>query len=184
MNKLTATKSMPRSNTYVARACLVLSAALILGGCSGQADLRDWVAQEKAKKGVPIQPLPVIKTFETFQYNDQGRRDPFSPSTTELQPNGSNAGPRPDENRAKQPLEMFALDSLKMVGTVGVGASTEVLIKDPGGVIHRVHRNEFMGQNYGRVTAIGDDHIDVAELVSNGNGGWMERSASIALGEK
>ena len=52
------------------------------------------------------------------------------------------------------------------------------------GVALRVHRNEYMGQNYGRVTAIGEDHIDLVELVSNGNGGWMERPASIALGEK
>ena len=79
---------------------------------------------------------------------------------------------------------MFALDSLKMVGTVGVGAKMEVLIKDPGGVIHRVHTNEYMGQNYGHITAISEDHIDLVELVSNGNGGWMERPASIALGEQ
>jgi len=179
---------MSRMNSpasHCLRAVAILGVALVLGGCTrGMSDLRDWVAQEKAKKGAPIPPLPVIKTFETFQYNDQDQRDPFSPSTAELQPSGSNAGPRPDENRAKQPLEMFALDSLKMVGTVGAGAGTEVLIKDPGGVIHRVHRNEYMGQNYGRVTAIADDHIDLVELVSNGNGGWMERAASIALGEK
>jgi type IV pilus assembly protein PilP len=165
------------------KAVLVLGVVLTLAGCSGQDDLHQWVAQEKQKKGAPIPPLPVIKTFETFQYNDQDKRDPFSPSTAELQ-GSANTGPRPDENRAKEPLEMFALDSLKMVGTVGTGAATEVLVKDPGGVIHRVHRNEYMGQNYGRVTAVADDHIDLVELVSNGNGGWMERSASIALSEK
>jgi type IV pilus assembly protein PilP len=71
-----------------------------------------------------------------------------------------------------------------MVGTIGSGAATEGLIKDPTGVIHRMHINEYMGQNYGRITAISDDHIDLVELVSNGNGGWMERPASIALGEK
>jgi type IV pilus assembly protein PilP len=164
---------------------LMFGAVLILGGCTrGMSDLRGWVAQEKAKKGAPIQPLPVIKTFETFKYDDQDRRDPFSPSTAELQTDSSNSGPRPDANRAKQPLEMFALDSLKMVGTVGVGAGMEVLIKDPGGVIHRVHANEYMGQNYGHITAISEDHIDLLELVSNGNGGWMERPASIALDAK
>ncbi|WP_114238920.1 pilus assembly protein PilP [Dyella sp. C9] len=178
MSKLTAYRS-----AYPAKALLVLCAALTLAGCSGQDDLHQWVAQEKQKKGAPIPPLPVIKTFETFQYNDQDKRDPFSPSTAELQSSASN-GPRPDENRPKEPLEMFALDSLKMVGTVGTGAGMEVLVKDPGGVIHRVHRNEYMGQSYGRVTAIADDHIDLVELVSNGNGGWMERPASIALSEK
>ena len=172
-----------RSSTRPAALC---GALIALAGCTrGMSDLRDWVAKEKQKKGAPIDPLPVIRTFETFEYADQGDRDPFSPSTAELQPSAAaNTGPRPDENRAKQPLEMFALDSLKMVGTVGTGGNMEVLIKDPGGVIHRVHKNEYMGQNYGRITAISDDHVDLVELVSNGNGGWMERPASIALGEK
>ncbi|WP_424682166.1 pilus assembly protein PilP [Frateuria sp. YIM B11624] len=169
----------------LAKLLLMLAALLLLAGCTrGMSDLRDWVAQEKSKKGAPIPPLPVIKTFETFQYSDDGKRDPFSASTAEQQPGGSSNGPRPDEDRPKQPLEMFALDSLKMVGTVGTGAGMEALVKDPGGVIHRVHRNEYMGQNYGRVTDIAEDHIDLVELVSNGNGGWMERSASIGLGEK
>ncbi|MBU6247417.1 MAG: pilus assembly protein PilP [Xanthomonadaceae bacterium] len=169
------------------RIAALCGALIALAGCTrGMSDLRAWVAKEKQKKGAPIEPLPVIRTFETFEYKDQGLRDPFSPSSAELQPTGSNvtAGPRPDENRPKEPLEMFALDSLKMVGTIGTGANMEVLIKDPGGVIHRVHKNEYMGQNYGRITAISDDHIDLVELIPNGNGGWMERPASIALGEK
>ncbi len=166
---------------------MLLATAVFLSGCTrGMSDLRSWVAQEKVKKGVPIQPLPVIKTFETFTYADQDKRDPFSPSTAELQTNDGSAasGPRPDADRAKQPLEMFALDSLKMVGTVGAGANIEVLIKDPGGVIHRVRAGEYMGQNYGHITVVSDDHIELVEMVSNGNGGWMERPASIALGEK
>jgi len=169
----------------MARAALLLGAVLILGGCTkGMSDLRSWVAQEKGKKGAPIPPLPVIKTFETFKYDDQDRRDPFSPSAVEMEPVASTSGPRPDADRPKQPLELFALDSLKMVGTVGQGGGMEVLVKDPGGVIHRVHVNEYMGQNYGHVTAISEDHIELVELVSNGNGGWMERSASIALDAK
>ncbi|EIM01007.1 fimbrial protein [Rhodanobacter thiooxydans] len=171
--------------TRIARLMLMLGVALMLAGCTrGMSDLRTWVAQEKAKKGAPIQPLPVIKTFETFTYTDQDRRDPFSPSTAEMDNSAAISGPRPDANRAKQPLELFALDSLKMVGTVGTDASMEVLVKDPGGVIHRVHAGEYMGQNYGHITAISEDHIDLVELVSNGNGGWMERPASVALDAK
>ena len=182
MNRLSAITRM-RALQWL----LLLATAVFLSGCTrGMSDLRGWVAQEKAKKGAPIQPLPVIKTFETFTYADQDQRDPFSPSTTELQPDGGSAasGPRPDANRARQPLEMFALDSLKMVGTVGASGSTQALIKDPGGVIHRVRAGEYLGQNYGHVTVVSDDHIELVEMVSNGSGGWMERPASIALGEK
>lgn len=167
----------------LSRIALLLAAVLLLGGCTGSnSDLREWIAQQKAKKGAPIPPLPVIKTFETFIYADQDLRDPFGASATEQ--DAATSGPRPDQNRPKQPLEMFTLDSLKMVGTIGAGSSIEALIKDPGGVIHPVRRGEYMGQNYGRITAISEDHIDLTELVSNGNGGWMERPASIALGEK
>ncbi|HTV87308.1 MAG TPA: pilus assembly protein PilP [Dyella sp.] len=165
----------------LAKSFLLLGTAVVLAGCSGQSDLHEWVAQEKAKRGAPIPPLPVIKTFETFIYNDQEKRDPFSASADEL---NANNGPRPDAGRVREPLEAFSLDSLKMVGTIGSGGSMEALIKDPGGVIHRVHANEYMGQNYGRITAISSDKVDLVELVSNGNGGWMERPASIALGAK
>src|ERR1700754_251915 len=165
-------------------AASLLFAALTLAGCTkGTSDLREWVDAEKHKKGEPIPVLPVIRTFETFAYQDQGARDPFSPSTAEMDTNVS-SGPRPDENRPKEPLEMFSLDSLKMVGTVGAGAKLEALVKDPGGVIHRVPRNEYMGQAYGRITAVGEDRMDLVARVPNGSGGWMERPASIAVGEK
>ncbi|WP_414076089.1 pilus assembly protein PilP, partial [Staphylococcus aureus] len=108
----------------LSRIALLLAAVLLLGGCTGSnSDLREWIAQQKAKKGAPIPPLPVIKTFETFIYADQDLRDPFGASATEQ--DAATSGPRPDQNRPKQPLEMFTLDSLKMVGTIGAGSSIE-----------------------------------------------------------
>ncbi len=54
------------------RTFAVLIVIACMSGCTGgDSDLRQWVAQEKAKKGAPIPPLPVLKTFETFVYNDQ-----------------------------------------------------------------------------------------------------------------
>ncbi len=166
------------------RLLMLLIAVTAVAGCTrGMSDLRQWVAKEKAQKGAPLPPLPVIKTFESFEYKDQAMRDPFAPSPNEGA-SSSKTGPRPDANRPRQPLEAFPLDSLKMVGTIGQGKSMEALIKDPGGVIHQVHINDYMGQNYGRVTDIAEDHIDLVELVPNGSGGWMERKASIALDEQ
>ena len=162
-------------------------AALSLGGCTlGRGDLEQWVSAEKAKKGAPLEPLPVVKTFETFEYKDQDLRDPFSPSPEEQRQDQSNAnsGPKPDDKRAKEPLEASPLDSLAMVGTIGMGSGAEGLVKDADGVVHRVHMNNYLGQNYGRITSITEDHIDLVELVPNGSGGWMERQASISLGEK
>lgn len=162
--------------------CAALCAPLALVACAAGDDTRQWVAQEKAKPGAPLQPLPVIKTFETFLYKDQDQRDPFGPSLAEQEEADAN-GPRPDQNRPREPLESFPLDGLKMSGTLGVEKALEGLVRDPDGVVHRVHIGNYLGQNYGRVTAIGEDRIDLVELVPNGAGGWMERPATIALSD-
>jgi type IV pilus assembly protein PilP len=174
----------------VTRAALILGVTVLLAGCTGgDSDLREWVSAEKAKKGAPLPPLPVLKTFETFSYKDkddreQERRDPFGPSREEQElTQSTSAGPQPDKH-PKEPLETFPLDSLKMVGTIGLAANVEGLIKDPDNVIHRVHLRNYLGQNNGKITVIAEDHIDLVELVPNQTGGWMERQASIALGEK
>jgi type IV pilus assembly protein PilP len=81
-------------------------------------------------------------------------------------------------------LESFPLDSLKMVGTLGKNGQMEALIKDPQGVIHPVHDGNYLGQNFGHITSIAEDHVSLVEMVPNGTGGWMERDATIALGDK
>jgi type IV pilus assembly protein PilP len=162
----------------------LLAMAFGLAACSAQDDLHQWVAEQKAQKGAPLPPLPVIKTFETFVYQDQDKRDPFSPGPTEVASSLNGPGPHPDQNRVREPLESFPLDSLKMVGTLGKNGQLEALIKDPQGVIHQVHDGNYLGQNYGHVTNIAEDHVSLVELVPNGTGGWMERDATIALGDK
>jgi len=161
----------------------LLGMTLGLAACSGPDDLHEWVAQVKARKGAPLPALPVVKTFETFIYQDQDRRDPFEPAPPEASAQAT-AGPHPDQNRPRQPLEAFPLDSLKMVGTIGAKGSVEALVKDPQGVIHQVHVGDYMGQNYGHVIQVTPSEVDLVELVSNGSGGWMERDASVALGDK
>lgn len=166
--------SLLRSSMFVALAALA--------GCAPSESPQQWVSREKAKKGAPLAPLPVIKTFEVFLYKDQDLRDPFGFSAEE-QEQASNSGPHPDQNRPREPLESFPLDGLKMSGTLGSAKAMEGLVRDPDGVVHRVHVGNYLGQNYGRVIAIGEDRIELVELVTNGAGGWMERQATIALGD-
>jgi type IV pilus assembly protein PilP len=169
------------SRTSVRWMLLVLAFAGITA-CTPGDDPNQWVAREKAKKGAPLQPLPVIKTFETFVYKDQDHRDPFDLSDEE-QEQATNNGPHPDQNRSREPLESFPLDGLKMSGTMGLAKSMEGLVRDPDGVVHRVHVGNYLGQNFGRISAISEDRIDLVELVPNGSSGWMERPAAIALGD-
>ena len=166
------------------RTFVLLAAATALAGCGKpMTDLEERVAEIKAKKGAPLEPLPVMRTFETFEYNAQSMRDPFSPSVDQ-EVAGAGDGPRPDMNRPREPLESYPLDALDMVGTLGLTADVTALVKDTDGVIHRVRPDNYMGQNYGRVTGIFEDRIELVELIPNGVGGWIERPAAIALDDE
>lgn len=161
-------------------------AALALAGCSrgitstpGNApNLEKWVADVRARPAPPLDPLPVMQQFETFEYAAQSLRDPFSNAFSD-QSGGS--GPRPDPNRPRQALEQFPLDSLDMVGTIGKGPGMIGLVMGPDKVTYRIRPGVYMGQNDGRVTAIHEDRIELVELVPDGAGGWLERPASVAL---
>lgn len=152
--------------------CAALSAC---GGSRG--DLEKWVAEVKAKPAPALQPLPVMQQFETFEYTAQSLRDPFDQTFS-----GEGAGgPRPDPGRRKQTLEMFPLDGLKMVGSLGSGKGLVALVMAPDKVTYRVHAGDYMGQSDGRVTDVHEDRIELVELVPDGAGGWLERPAKMAL---
>ncbi|MEP6880555.1 MAG: pilus assembly protein PilP [Dokdonella sp.] len=158
----------------------------LLAGCTpGTDEVQKWVLEQKAIKGTPLDPPPAIKTFETFEYTLSAPvdRNPFDLPTNEETEQAATAGPRPDQNRTREPLESFPLDGLKMVGTLGAANAPEGLLKDPEGVIRRVHVGNYIGQNYGRVTAINEAQIDLVELVPNQTGGWVERQTSISLAD-
>lgn len=152
--------------------------ASTLAACGGpQGDLEKWVAEVKARPAPPLDPLPVMQQFETFEYDAQNLRDPFS----EIFNGGEGGGPRPDAGRRKQTLEQFPLDSLDMVGTLGNGKGLVALVMAPDKVTYRVQPGAYLGQSDGRVTAINEDRIEMVELVPDGAGGWLERPATILL---
>ena len=177
---------MSRLARPVMRLSAVTLLLVVLVGCtSSTGEVEQWVAQEKAKKGQPLQPPPVIKTFESFEYTLRAPddRDPFNVPLDKDAEEAKSSGPRPDRNRPPEPLEAFPLDGLKMVGTLGSPTAPEGLLKDPEGVIRRVRPGDHIGQNYGRITAINESQIELVELVANDTGGWVERQTTIALAD-
>jgi type IV pilus assembly protein PilP len=184
MTKRTSTAIRPAWHALMLMLLVVLSAACSRGVTStpGSApNLEKWVAEVKNRPAPPLEPLPVMQQFETFEYAAQNLRDPFSNAFSD-QSGGS--GPRPDPNRPKQTLEQFPLDSLNMVGTIGKGAGLIALVMAPDKVTYRVRPGVYMGQNDGRVTAVYEDRIELVELVPDGAGGWLERPATVALAEQ
>jgi type IV pilus assembly protein PilP len=165
---------------------LPLLALVVLAGCAkGTRDLEETLAEIRSRQGTPVEALPAMRDFPPFPYTAFDLRDPFAPfSDDDNAPSGGGAGPKPDSDRPKEYLESFPLDSMDMVGTLGTTDVLTVLLKDPDGVVHRLTPGNYIGQNDGQITAVFEDHIELVELVSNGNGGWIERPASIALDDE
>ena len=170
--------------SFIARGGMALT-VLLLAACGrgvtstpGDApNLEKWVESERARPAQPLEPLPVMQQFETFEYSAQNMRDPFSDEWQER----DTGGLRPDPNRRKEALESYPLDSLDMIGTIGKGAGLVALVMAPDKVTYRVRPGSYLGQSDGRATGVYEDRIELVELVPDGAGGWLERPASIAL---
>ena len=162
---------------------LVATAALLaLCGCSGGMDeLQQRVAEIKSRPGERIEPLPEIKPYESFVYNAANVRSPFIPSAP-ARSDVANAV-RPDVKRAREFLEQFPLDTMRMVGTLQLEGRNYGLVQGKDGLVHRVLPGNYIGQNDGRVIGITNTKISVIEIVPDGVGGYIERPAALALNE-
>ena len=89
----------------------------------------------------------------------------------------------PIQDRSREFLEQFPLDTLRMVGTLQLGDTNYGLVQTSDGLIHRVVPGNYMGQNDGRIIAITDSDIELIEIVSDGIGGYLERRAAVALAD-
>ncbi len=162
----------------------VVVAAAALGGCTGgeAEDLGGWVKAERARVKPRIDPLPEIRTHESFVYTASNMADPFAPFNLKPQSTAA-SGPRPDRNRRREPLEEFPLDALKMVGTLTRANQSWAVILTPDGSVFRAKVGDHMGQNFGRIRKISDSKVDLVELIQNPIGEWIEREASLAIVE-
>lgn len=153
--------------------------SIVISGCSnnGLADLEQYVQQMKSRPAKAISPLPEIKPYKTFTYQAADLRNPFTPTVVEL-PSGS---AHPDQNRDRDILEKYPLDSLIMVGTLRQGEAIWAIIHAPDGILYRVKKGNYLGQNYGKIIHISEEKIEIIEIVPGGQGGWLERQTMLAL---
>ncbi len=170
------------------RFTLALLALVTLNACDqGLGDLRQFVEETKAKPPGRVEPIPPFVPYQNFEYASQNLRDPFKtvdfrrPEEVEETVAEGATGPRPDADRTREPLEDFPLDTLRFKGTVTKEGTKWGLIFAPDNTIHRVLEGNYMGQNHGRVITLSDVEIEITEIVPDGLGNYIERSAALAL---
>jgi len=166
-----------------------LSSFVLLGlvACSSPdiTDLTVYIEEtRKAQKG-RIEPLPQFKPFGLYEYNANKYRDPFitwvDSSESRKTVTRISKGPQPNFNRRKELLEKFPLDALRMVGMLSRKEGQWAIVKAPDGMVYRVQKGNYIGQNHGKITLLQEEGISLTELLPDGLGGWQERAAGLRL---
>ena len=168
---------------------VALIPVILLGGCSSGdrfTDLEAFVEEVNKKPKGAIKPLPQFRPYEPFKYSASGLRAPFTKPVEvkiakRLQSGNKNI--KPDNNRPKEYLEGFSLGSLKMVGTLANDSGLWALVNDSQGGIYRITNGNYAGRNHGKVVATTETHIDLIEIVPDGQGAWIERPQRLELAD-
>jgi type IV pilus assembly protein PilP len=162
-------------------------AALLLAGCGVDkfSDLRQFVKESGEGLRGRVEPIPEVQQFEPFAYNAFDLPDPFKARTTLAGSRIPGGGPQPDLNRRKEALEAFPLESLQMVGTLEQKRVYYALIKTPDKNLYRLKVGNYLGQNFGVITAISDAAVTLKEVIQDSSSGsWTERTSSLQLLEQ
>jgi type IV pilus assembly protein PilP len=185
-------------NRYI-RLTIVVLAILGIAGCvSGDmSDLEKQVSKIMSKPGGRLEPLPEIKPYEAYVY-ESGKsmaRNPFKRFYVVEQSLAieESEGPVDDglteemrseiQNRNREELEGFELDSIKMVGTLQNEDNNWGIVIDPDGIVHRVKTGNYIGLNIGKITSVQEEQIEVREIMKDNSGRYEERKALLPLTE-
>lgn len=163
-------------------------ALLVLAGCSANQDeLRGWMDAQRRDVKPDVKALAAPKKFDPEPYSAAQAVDPFSAQKLSVaikqearQPNSLLAA---EMNRRKEPLEAYPLDSMSMVGSVARGGQPFALLRVDN-LLYQVKLGDYLGQNFGRVTRIGETEVTLREVVQDAAGEWIERPASLQLQER
>ena len=160
--------------------------AILLAACGSEEfqDLQDFVKKSGDDLRGQVDPPPEIKLYEPFPYDNSAMLpDPFKPRAQEAR-NMANAGlNQPDITRAKQELEEFPLEGLKMVGYLLKGKVANAVVRSPEGKLHRVKAGNYVGMNFGQIISIKETEVKIKEMVQDSGGDWQERESSLQLVE-
>lgn len=159
-------------------------AAMLLAGCGDpRLDALDQrLASLRERPSGQLPDLPETPEYHPVTYDQAGARSPFLPEQPEAQTRDDKGDDlAPDLSRPREALERYPLDALDLVGTLTIDGRRSALIRDPQGEVHALQVGAHAGTDFGRIVQITTDAVTLVEIVSNGQGGWVERRRSLSL---
>lgn len=174
----------------VKRSALGLSVVFILAGCA-DANIAQLTQKLRDIRETPgSQPrieMPEVPDYEPLPYRHSDMRSPFlAPDavvdSTFTQP-GGNSELAPNQERTPEPLERYSLQELRLVGTLQMGQRQRALIRTPEDEVVSVSVGNYLGANYGRISRITEQRIEINERVFTQREGWQVRDVTLALAD-
>lgn len=171
---------------------MVVLLMTVLTACNSnnEDDLRQWIADERNQTRPRVTPIPSPKKFIPEIYNSGSALDPFNISKLtqamkreSVQAITNGALVAPELARRKEPLELFPLESMSMVGNL-IKAGQPVALVKVDNLLYQVKLGFYLGQNYGKVTQITETQVTLREIVQDSVGEWIERTATLELQER
>jgi len=169
----------------------VVAATLALGGLAGCAgdleELQAWTEAKRREAKPSVPKLDPPKKFDPEPYTTAQEIDPYSTQklTVALKQEVRQLNPllASELNRRKEPLEAYPLDNMIMVGSFARGGQPYALLRVDS-LLYQVKVGDYLGQNYGRITRIGETDLSLREVVQDAAGEWTERISTLQLQEK
>ena len=162
---------------------------LLLAACgnSNEQEVQQWMVKTRQETRPSIPKLKEPKDFIPFSYDKKNEIDPFNPgklqsALNKLNPGRGN-GIKPDLDRRREALEAVPMDVIKMVGTITKGGVHYALVEVDGKGVSQVRAGNYIGQNYGLITKVSDEAIEVKEIYLDAGGDWAERIQNLELQE-
>lgn len=159
----------------------------LLVGCSEapEHDLRTWMSEVRQQSHALPDELPTRPPLKEFQYEIANRLDPFDMRkiAAVFSADGDASGLQPDTRRAREPLESYPLDNLRMVGSLRRQGQVVALI-EADKIVHQVQVGSHLGPDMGKVIAIGDGAIELEEMVQDAGNRWSRRRTRLVMQEK
>lgn len=161
---------------------IILASLLTLSGCIQEhSDLQEWMQQVKQEAKAKIRPPQAPEKVEPVTYFPPQLTGTHAFDAQRLKAAFQNAS-APDMSRTKELLENYSLENLKFVGSIGTPGRLSGLIEadvDGERRIYTVTPGNYLGQNFGKITKITTDKIDIVEVVEDAEGNWVNRSAEL-----
>lgn len=176
-------------NGPIGRSCLrpavllVLTAVLSACGTGEPEDIRAWMKESTKGLKAQIPELPKINPLPVPVYEPGEALSPFSVaklSSDSAVGGGGKHGPAAGVNPDAHPLVRVPIETIRLLGTLRVGKDLVAVVASDRNAVYRVRVGDYLGQGYGRITAIrpatedSDAEVLIKETVME-KGMWVER---------